>query len=106
MISSIARIISVILTLPSSTIARQSSASSFAFAALSALAVMLEDISTTEAFSSSTVAACSVAACDSVVEFSLILAEPSETSLLDASIWRTTLLVLLIMPRSASLIGI
>ena len=59
---------------------------------------MLEDISMMEAFSSSTVAACSVAACESVVELSLILLEPSETSLLEDSICLMTSLVLLIMP--------
>ena len=105
LISSIAWSMSVILTLPSLTIFMQSSASTFAFPALSALAEILEDISTMEALSSSTVAACSVAACESVVELSLILLEPSDTSLLEAPIWRITSLVLLMMPYRADLIG-
>ena len=86
LISSIACSMSDILELPSFTMVRQSSDSPFAFSTLSAFALMLEDISTMEAFSSSTVAACSVAACESVVEFSLIFVEPSATILLELSI--------------------
>ena len=105
LISSIACSMSFIFALPSSTIVRQSSERDFAFSALSALALIFEDISTMEAFSSSTVAACCVAAWDSVVELSLILEEPSATILLEVLICLMTLLVLSMIPSRAVLMG-